>query len=76
MSAHLGPASPCPVALRTARGTRPVGWMATLRQMLRMIETRQHLAELDERLLRDIGMTKAEATHESRRPAWDHGRRV
>lgn len=76
MSAQLGSASPCPVALRSPRGVRQVGWMATLRQVLRMIETRQHLAELDERMLRDIGMTKAEAVHESRRAAWDSSRRV
>ncbi|MCQ4162830.1 DUF1127 domain-containing protein [Roseomonas sp. GC11] len=72
MSAQIGSASPLPAALRKARSQRPAGWMATLRHLLRLMETRQHLAELDDRLLRDIGMSRPDAQHEARRPVWDY----
>lgn len=33
-------------------------------------EQRQHLMELDDRLLRDLGMTRADAIVEARKPFW------
>jgi uncharacterized protein YjiS (DUF1127 family) len=32
---------------------------------------RRALLELDDRMLRDIGITRADAEHEARRPFWD-----
>jgi uncharacterized protein YjiS (DUF1127 family) len=32
---------------------------------------RRHLAELDDAMLRDIGLTRDEARREARRPFWD-----
>jgi uncharacterized protein YjiS (DUF1127 family) len=39
------------------------GWMDRARQ-------RRHLAELDDRLLRDIGISRAEVEVEMSRPVW------
>jgi uncharacterized protein YjiS (DUF1127 family) len=53
------------------------------RSVLAVISTarqRRHLARLDDHLLRDIGLSQAEATAEASRPIWDapahwqHGR--
>ncbi len=33
-------------------------------------EQRRHLAELDERMLKDVGITPAEAARESAKPWW------
>ena len=38
-------------------------WLERARQ-------RRHLAELDDRLLRDIGLSRAEVEHEISRPFW------
>jgi uncharacterized protein YjiS (DUF1127 family) len=48
--------------LRRARGTAIVWWQ-------RASERRQLLA-LDDRCLRDIGMTRYDAIHEGRKPFW------
>lgn len=40
-----------------------LGWMDRARQ-------RRHLAELDDRLLRDIGISRAEVEAEMSRPVW------
>ena len=46
----------------------------TLRQHLgswmNRYEARRHLLDLDERLLRDIGLTRVEAEHEAAKPFW------
>ncbi|MGE0734842.1 MAG: DUF1127 domain-containing protein [Alphaproteobacteria bacterium] len=45
----------------------------TLEGMLRSLErkrSRQRLAELDDHLLKDIGITRAEAYEEWRKPFW------
>lgn len=34
------------------------------------IRTRQALAELDDRLLRDVGLTRYDAAHETNKPFW------
>jgi len=72
MFAPLGSTFRSP-ALRAAfrRAPRPEGWAATLRRALRLMETRHQLGGLDERLLRDIGVSKAEATIEAARAPWD-----
>lgn len=44
-------------------------WAALARMQQRRRERRQ-LAELDERLLRDIGIERADALRESRKPFW------
>jgi uncharacterized protein YjiS (DUF1127 family) len=36
---------------------------------------RRRLLELDERTLRDIGLTPDDAVREASRPFWDHDRR-
>ncbi|MBN8632012.1 MAG: DUF1127 domain-containing protein [Rhodobacterales bacterium] len=36
-----------------------------------MSRSRRALAQLDERLLRDVGLTLPEALTEAKRPAWD-----
>ncbi|HWL83940.1 MAG TPA: DUF1127 domain-containing protein [Roseomonas sp.] len=47
------------------------GWTAAWRYALRVTETRRELATLDERLLRDVGVTSSEARMEARRAPWD-----
>ena len=37
---------------------------------LERVRQRRHLAELDDRLLRDIGLSRAEVEHEISRPFW------
>lgn len=57
-----------------ARPAKPVvqhGWLAWLAAMLRAIETRRHLAQMDERMLRDIGLTRGDAIEEANRAPWD-----
>jgi uncharacterized protein YjiS (DUF1127 family) len=51
---------------------------AAVRRGLESWRSRQALAELDERQLRDIGVTRAQALHESRRwlPGHDRSRRA
>ncbi|MES2142896.1 MAG: DUF1127 domain-containing protein [Pseudomonadota bacterium] len=39
--------------------------------MLIAARGRRHLATLDDHLLRDIGLSRAEAEAETRRPVWD-----
>ncbi len=46
-------------------------WPEHLIRFWRAYETRQHLAELDEHMLRDIGITPADARHEIMRKPWD-----
>jgi uncharacterized protein YjiS (DUF1127 family) len=42
-----------------------------LRTMWRAIQTRRQLAEMDDRMLRDIGISRADALHEAERLPWD-----
>jgi hypothetical protein len=46
------------------------GWF---RRALRAVITRRHLAEMDDRMLADIGISRADALRESGRAPWDHG---
>ncbi|MEQ8604599.1 MAG: DUF1127 domain-containing protein [Marivibrio sp.] len=57
------------------RGSRqPVGWIAMLWAALRRwqerAESRSHIRELDARLLRDIGVSRAEIESEIAKPFW------
>lgn len=53
---------------RPARGD---GWLFALHRMLQAIESRRHLAEMDGRMLADIGISRAEASVEAARAPWD-----
>jgi uncharacterized protein YjiS (DUF1127 family) len=44
-----------------------MSWLDSARQ-------RRHLGELDDRLLRDIGLSRAEVEHELSRPFWQTDR--
>ncbi len=44
---------------------------ARIRSVLSVRRQRQQLARLDARALNDIGITRAEADAEARRPIWD-----
>ncbi|WP_255575049.1 DUF1127 domain-containing protein [Caldovatus aquaticus] len=39
--------------------------------MLRAIESRRQLAAMDDRMLSDIGLSRADALHEADRRSWD-----
>lgn len=67
------------IALPTPRLRRVGAWAAAefrrrgaalLRLWLRRARTRRHLAELDERLLRDVGLDPLTAREEAGRPFW------
>ena len=56
---------------RRSRATRPVSLVALFLRSIGLHRQRKQLARLDDRLLRDIGLTAAEAAQEAARPAWD-----
>ena len=64
------------------RSIRPHGaWVAArIRRLVGLWLTRRRerlaLAELDERLLRDIGIDRVTAMREAERPFWDGGERL
>ena len=62
----------CNPSRQTAYGTLrrrgPLARWATFRSIAR---SRRALAQLDNAQLNDIGLTRAEAEAEARRPAWD-----
>ena len=58
---------------RRRRRVAAAGWLGWLAAMLRGIETRRHLAQMDERMLKDIGLTRADAVEEAGRAPWDLG---
>jgi uncharacterized protein YjiS (DUF1127 family) len=66
------PVSPRPAVWQAKEGIR-VGWLEWLAAMLRAIETRHRLAEMDERMLHDIGITRGDAIEEATRAPWDLG---
>lgn len=67
MSAHV---LSRPLLRRPAR-RRKAGWLAWLAEAMRTIETRGHLAEMDARMLKDIGVTRRQAEAEASRAPWD-----
>jgi uncharacterized protein YjiS (DUF1127 family) len=56
--------------LRRARGHRVQRAFAILREWRRRIRARRELAALDDRMLRDIGISRAEAEFLSRKRFW------
>jgi uncharacterized protein YjiS (DUF1127 family) len=46
-----------------------------LRATMRVIVTRRQLAEMDDRMLSDIGISRADAWAEASRPFWDQRRK-
>ena len=50
---------------------RPVTLIGRVFGLLGLHASRQSLARLDDAMLEDIGVTRAEAMRESRRPMWD-----
>lgn len=61
-----------PLAARRPRGVaRAI--LATVTEAFRAIITRRQLLEMDERMLKDIGVTRAEALREAARAPWDNG---
>ena len=46
-----------------------------VRQAVAVQRTRHLLAQMDDRALSDIGLSRAEAGHEANRPIWDAGLR-
>ncbi len=59
------------IALSPLRSTGLQGFCAAFKQAWVAIETRRHLAEMDDRMLRDVGLTRAEALREADRAPWD-----
>ncbi|APT57352.1 hypothetical protein RGI145_09845 [Roseomonas gilardii] len=82
MSAHLARNSfatgACTAAARGRGFAQPGARPGVVRQFLDVlarvhhaIESRRHLAEMDDRMLSDIGISRGEALTEAARPAWD-----
>ncbi|WP_447592295.1 DUF1127 domain-containing protein [Aquipseudomonas campi] len=60
------------VGAGTERGLQPVVVLwRQLRRWWQLAEQRRRLAALDERALKDIGLSRADVEQESRRPFWD-----
>ena len=52
------------------------GWLDWIATMLHAMATRRHLAAMDDRMLKDIGVSRSEALYESARAPWDVGPRA
>ncbi|RYG93070.1 DUF1127 domain-containing protein [Loktanella sp. IMCC34160] len=53
------------------RRAAPLGLVARLSQMIALWRQRSALRDLDDARLCDMGITRAEAEAEARRPVWD-----
>jgi uncharacterized protein YjiS (DUF1127 family) len=53
------------------RRLRDMPGLPALRRWAALRRSREQLARLDDHLLRDIGLTRAQAEREARRPRWD-----
>jgi uncharacterized protein YjiS (DUF1127 family) len=64
--------------VRPSRAKAEIGFVTRLLDMVMgwrdRARQRRHLAELDDRLLRDIGVSRAEVEGEISRPFWAAGR--
>jgi uncharacterized protein YjiS (DUF1127 family) len=61
---------------RPNRGVRPhagtvQGAWRWLKRTADVIASRRHLAEIDDRTLQDLGISRAQARFEASRPVWD-----
>ena len=70
MSGRTLPLSSAAQGISAAQAKRG-GWLVWLARCIRTIETRRHLAEMDDRMLKDIGVTRLDALKESHRAPWD-----
>jgi uncharacterized protein YjiS (DUF1127 family) len=52
------------------------GWLAWLAAAMHAIEGRRRLAEMDERMLKDIGVSRSDALEEAARAPWDLATRL
>ncbi|WP_439552643.1 DUF1127 domain-containing protein [Falsiroseomonas sp.] len=50
-------------------------WLGWLGQAFRAVTTRRYLAEMDDHMLKDIGLTRMDAAQEANRAPWDFGPR-
>lgn len=57
-------------ARAAARAPARPGLRALLREWVRRWRQRRRLEDLDDRMLRDVGVTRADAEREARRPFW------
>jgi uncharacterized protein YjiS (DUF1127 family) len=53
-----------------SRTRAKASWRHLAAMAWRVLETRHGLAELDERMLKDLGISRAQAQFELRRPFW------
>ncbi|HEY4253287.1 MAG TPA: DUF1127 domain-containing protein [Roseomonas sp.] len=61
-----------PLAARRSRGVVRA-FVAATAEALHAITTRRQLLEMDERMLKDIGISRTEALREAARVPWDNG---
>lgn len=59
------------LATRTIGPTRRLRLLHRLAQVQALLRQRRSLANLDDHLLRDIGLTPEQARYEATRPLWD-----
>ena len=71
--AHLHPGSLSPASV-SGRAARPSVWQR-IAAWSRVARERRRLLDLDEHILKDIGLTPEEAYREASRPFWDIERR-
>jgi uncharacterized protein YjiS (DUF1127 family) len=58
-----------PVLRRRPRAS--VGWLDWLAAAMHAMEGRRRLAEMDDRMLKDIGVSRSDALEEAARAPWD-----
>jgi uncharacterized protein YjiS (DUF1127 family) len=64
-------AFPCTAAPHPRTTAAGGGWLGFLARMVEAVETRRMLAGLDDRMLADIGLSRADALREAERRPWD-----
>jgi uncharacterized protein YjiS (DUF1127 family) len=61
-------------AQRPGNGHRLAGLLSRLRRHTEIVVSRRHLARLDDRMLKDLGLSRSQAIYEASRQPWDIGR--
>jgi len=64
-----------PLLRRRHAGPPAAVWLAWLAEAMRTVTTRRSLARMDDRMLKDIGLTRSDALEEAARKPWDLGPR-